>query len=61
MTTVYNKDGLRAEADDDLVSIYIEDNHAASMTTGEFMRIAIALTDADIVAVLPSQDKEYCG
>lgn len=61
MTTVYNNDGLRAEADQDSVSLFIYDAHMITMTTGDFMRIAIALTDADIVAILPTQDKEYCG
>lgn len=61
MTTVYNEAGLRAEADQDSVSLYIYDDHVTTMTTGDFMRIAIALVDGDIVKIMPTQDKEYCG
>ena len=59
MTQVYNQDGVTATLDGETVHVSVEDVHQLSLTTGEFMRIAIALVDGGVVGILPTQDREY--
>lgn len=42
--TIYNRDGLRADLEDEAVSIYIEGKHCATVTQEEFLDIALAIT-----------------